>query len=205
MNNIPSKRLIILQTFLIFVLPVALLYFKIVPSSLRILLLLIDSLIIYGIIRHENWTHEDMGLEHHNFKQALPAYAFFTFLGVIFLFIIEHNVNLPDIDTRAFYIKTFAFFIPISFFQEFAFRSFLVPRLKEIFSNDYTVIIVNALLFTLIHVIYPNIGIGLPIAFVSGIFFTWLYIKYPNLLLVSLSHIVLNLTAVLLGFFYIAK
>lgn len=202
--NKPSKGLIIAQILLIFVLPVALLYFDVISYYWRILLLMLNSLVIYGIIRHENWTYEDMGLHHHNIKQAIPFYAFFTVLGVIALFIIDHKINMPDVDTKIFFIKTFAFFIPISFFQEFAFRAFLIPKLKEIFTSDYFVILSNAVLFTLIHIIYPNIGIGLPIAFVSGIFFAWLYIKYPNLLLVSASHMILNLTAVLLGFFHIS-
>ncbi len=203
--NKPSKGIIIAQIFLIFILPVALLYFKILSYDWRMVLLLIDSLVIYGIIRHENWTYEDLGLHHHNIKKALPFYAFFTVLGLIALFVIDHRVNMPDVETRIFFIKTFAFFIPISFFQEFAFRAFLIPRLREISKNNYIIIFSNAVLFTLIHIIYPYLGISLPIAFVSGIFFAWLYVKYPNLLLISISHMILNVTALLLGFFYIAN
>ncbi|MFZ2072706.1 MAG: type II CAAX endopeptidase family protein [Minisyncoccia bacterium] len=202
--HLPSKRLIITQIFIIFVLPVVVLYFNILSSDWRIVLLAVSSLFIYGIIRHEHWTHEDMGIRHDNLTKAFLFYLFFTVLGIGFLFLLDHKINMPDIDTKIFFIKTFVFFLPISFFQEFAFRSFLIPRLKQIFTSSYVVVLVNALLFTLIHVIYPNLGIGLPIAFVSGIFFAWLYLKYPNLLLVSWSHAALNLTAVILGFFHIS-
>jgi membrane protease YdiL (CAAX protease family) len=201
--NLPSKRLILTQIFLIFVLPVFLIYFNILAVSWRVALLAVCALIIYGIILRENWTYEDMGLHHHNFKEALPFYASFILFGVLILFFINHKISPPDIESRMFFIKTFAFFIPISFFQEFAFRAFLVPRLKAIYQNNLFVIFVNAILFTLIHIIYPNWGVGLPLAFFSGIFFAWLYIKYPNLVLVSLTHIILNITAVLLGFFVI--
>jgi membrane protease YdiL (CAAX protease family) len=144
-----------------------------------------------------------MGLHIHNYKKAIPFYAAFTFIGVLILFFISYKVGLKDIDTKIFFIKTFAFFIPISIFQEFAFRSFLIPRLKIIYKNELFIIFFNAILFTLIHIIYPNWGVGLPLAFFSGIFFAWLYIKYPNLILVSIAHAVLNITAVLLGFFVI--
>jgi membrane protease YdiL (CAAX protease family) len=204
MYNKPSKRLILVQIFLIFVLPVAVLYFKILPADWRVILLAISALFIYGIIRHEHWTHEDMGIRHDNFKKALPFYFFFTVLSIGALFLLDHKVNMPDINTKIFFIKTFIFFLPISFFQEFIFRSFLMPRLKEIFRSNFTVIFLNAVLFALMHIIYPNLGIGLPLAFVSGIFFAWLYLKYPNLLLISLSHAILNATAVLLGFFHIS-
>jgi membrane protease YdiL (CAAX protease family) len=197
----PSKRLMQAQIFVIFVLPVILLYFKIVPVEWRMILLAFSSIFIYGIIRHEKWTHQDMGIHHDNFKKALPFYLFFTIVGVAFLFLIDHQVNMPDIDSRMFFLKTWLFFIPISFFQEFAFRSFLMPRLKKIYNNNLLIIIINSILFCIIHVIYPNLGIGLPLTFVSGIFFAWLYFKYPNLVLVSMAHSVLNLVAVLLGFF----
>ncbi len=202
--HIPSKRLIIAQVLLIFVLPIALLYSKIVSYDWRFFLLCLSALFIYGIIRRENWSYEEMGIRHDNIKKSLPYYVFFTVLGIAVLFLINHKVNLPDIDTRMFFIKTFTLFLPISFFQEFAFRSFLIPRLKKIFADNYLVILVNAFLFTLIHIIYPNLGINLPITFSAGIFFAWLYIKYPNLLLISLTHAAINITAVLLGFFYIS-
>ena len=203
--NTPSRRLMLTQILVIFVLPVFLLYFNIVPTSWRIILLAISSLFIYGIIRHEKWTHEEMGVRHDNFKKAIPFYLLFTVLSLGALFIISQKVSMPmNVFTKIFYWKTFIFFLPSSFFQEFAFRSFLMPRLKRIFSNNFTIILVNAVLFTWMHVIYSSWGLLMPILFVSGIFFAWLYLKYPNLILVSISHALLNVTAVLLGFFVIS-
>jgi membrane protease YdiL (CAAX protease family) len=204
MINVPSKRLILTQIFIIFVLPVFLLYFKIVPVGWRMVFLAICSLIIYGIIRREEWSFEEMGIRQDNFKKALPFYLAFVVVGALTLFFVDSKVHIPDIDTPSHIIKTWIFFVPVSFFQEFAFRSFLIPRLKKLYSKNYIIIFFNAILFTLIHIIFPNLGIGLPIAFVSGIFFAWLYIKYPNLVLISLVHSVLNIIAVLLGFFVVS-
>lgn len=206
MTNIPSKRLIIAQIVLIFILPVFLLYFKIVPEVWRLLFLSLGSLAIYGIIRHETWTHEEMGLRYDNIRRALPYYLGFTILAIVALYILDERVdpvNLSDKVSQAYLFRTLILFLPISFFQEFAFRSFLIPRLKLIFSHNLTIILVNTLLFTIIHVIYPSLIIGLPLAFVGGVFFTWLYLKYPNLILISLAHAATNLVAILLGFFTI--
>jgi membrane protease YdiL (CAAX protease family) len=205
MDNIPSKKIIWAQIFLIFVLPVLLLYFKIVPTNWRMILLALSSLFIYGVVRHEHWTYRDMGVRHDNFKKALPFYLLFTFLGLVALFLIYYKVSMPrEIYNELFYMRTFVFFLPSSFFQEFAFRSFLMPRLKIIFNNNYYVIFVDAILFTLMHIIYFSLGIVLPLVFVAGVFLSWLYSKYPNLVLISLAHSALNLTAVLLGFFVIS-
>jgi len=201
----PSRRLKIVQIFIIFVLPVLLLYFNIIPVSWRMIMLAISALFIYGIIRKEEWSYEQMGLRHDNFKKAIPFYLVFTIIGVGVLFLLDQKIHMPDIDTRSFLLRTWIFFIPVSVFQEFAFRSFLIPRLKELYHNNFVIVLINASLFTLIHIIFPNLGIGLPLAFVSGTFFAWLYIKYPNLVLISLAHSVLNVTAVLLGFFAIVK
>ena len=204
MNNIPSKRLIMTQIFVIFILPVLLIYFKILPANWRMVLLAISSLFIYGIIRHEKWAYEDMGVRHDNFKKALPFYIIFTIVGLMAIFIIYHKANLPkEIYSNMFYIKTFIFFLPSSFFQEFAFRSFLIPRLKLLFNNEFIVVFINAILFAFMHIIYLGLGIVMPLVFIAGIFFAWLYIKYPNLILVSLAHSALNVTTVLLGFFVI--
>ena len=146
-----------------------------------------------------------MGIRHDNFKKASPFYLSFLVVGVIALFFIDHQLNMPNVETRNYIIRTWIFFIPVSFFQEFAFRSFLIPMLRKLYNKNYLIILINAVLFTLLHVIFPNLGIGLPIAFVSGVFFAWLYIKYPNLVLISLTHSVLNIIAVLLGFFAIVK
>ena len=201
----PSKRLMLTQIFVIFVLPVFLLYFHIISTNYRIVFLAISALFIYGIIRHEKWTHEEMWIRHDNFKKAIPFYLLFTVLSLGTLFIISRNVNMPmNVFTKMFYFKTFLFFLPSSFFQEFAFRSFLMPRLKHIFSSNFTIIFVNAILFTLMHIIYSSWGLLMPILFVSGIFFAWLYLKYPNLILISIAHSFLNVTAVLLGFFVIS-
>ena len=201
MTKIPPRKIIIAQIFLIFVLPVLLLYFKVLPTSWRIILLALNALFLYGIITREHWTQAEMGIHLHNVKKSLPFYLFFTVLGVVALLLIDHKMNLPDLDTRSLIVRTWIFFVPISFFQEFAFRAFLIPRLKEVYKNIYIIILINATLFTLMHIIYPNLGIGLPIAFVSGVFFAWLYLKHPNLLLITISHSILNIFAVLLGFF----
>ncbi len=200
MTNKPSRRLMLVQIFVIFILPVLLLYFNIVPTSWRMVLLAISALSIYGIIHHEHWSHEEMGIRHDNFKKAWPYYFFFTVLGFTALLFLEHKFKIPNVDTELFFIKTFIFFLPVSFFQEFAFRSFLMPRLQSIFKSNFTIILINALLFTLIHIIYPSLGVILPLVFVSGILFAWLYLKFPNLILVSVAHAILNVTAILLGF-----
>jgi len=204
MQKIPSKKIIWAQIFLIFILPVFLVYFRILPSSWRMVCLAVSALVIYGIIRHEHWSYEEMGIRHDNFRAALPLYLIFTLVGLIAIFLIYFKVPMArEVYTNLFYLRTFVLFLPSSFVQEFAFRSFLIPRLKLLFKSDWIVIFVNAILFMLMHIIYFSWGIVLPAVFIMGVLLSWLYMKYPNLIIISLAHGVLNLTSVLLGFFVI--
>lgn len=93
------------------------------------------------------------------------------------------------------------FFIPISIAQEFLYRSFLMRELSSLHLSFFSVILVNTFLFTFLHVIYGSLSFVLPMTFVAGIGFAWMFKKYPNFYLISLSHALLNFTAVLYTFF----
>lgn len=198
-----SKEIATAEVVFFFVVPIVLLYFRIIPVAGRIPVLLIFSVLIYGVIRKEGWSERDLGLSGKTFKKGLPVYILatvFALIGVVVLSNIFGFVPLAHIWTKAHFLFLF---LVVSFFQEFAFRGFLLPVLARIFPDSFTVILVNALLFAFMHAIYPFPLIGLPFAFVGGIFFATLYHKYPNLLLVSLCHSVLNFVAVWHGFFVI--
>ena len=199
--NSHSRSIVLTQIFLIFILPILLLYFNIAGSGWRLFFLCVSSLLIYGIVKYENWDHFKLGLRHDNFKKAIPVYSVFTILAVGFIFWLDSQFMIGSPSSGPVILQKLLFFLPISFMQEFAFRAFLIPRLQILFKDAFTIVFVNTLLFTFIHIIYPGLGIVLPLTFLGGIFFAILYLKYPNLLLIGLSHSAINIVAVLLGFF----
>ena len=141
-----------------------------------------------------------------DFIKDITPYAIFTIVGVGLLFFVSYII--PSFDNRPYYkwwedMRFLALFIPISVLQEIIFRGILMKFLRHAFSSPMFIIILNASLFSLIHVIYDNSIFILPMTFIGGIGFAWIYYKYPNLILVSISHTVLNFTAMTLGFFVI--
>jgi membrane protease YdiL (CAAX protease family) len=113
---------------------------------------------------------------------------------------------VPAIEAREHYrwwenARFLALFIPISVLQEIIFRGILMHMLKRAFQSIPFIIILNASLFALIHIIYLNTSIIMPLTFIGGLGFAWMYHKYPNLIMISISHTVLNFTAMILGFF----
>lgn len=74
---------------------------------------------------------------------------------------------------------------------------------RRVFSSPVFIILLNASLFSLMHIIYLNSYFVRPVTFIAGIGFAWIYYKYENLILISASHTVLNFVGMILGFFVI--
>lgn len=197
-----DKELVLYQIFFIFILPIALLVFGIVPIEWRMLVLCISMLFMYGVIRKEKITDETMGLSKRTFKKSLIPYLVFTLVGaVIFVKLSEVLAISPGIIWWQ-NIHFIFLFLPVSLLQEIAYRGFLFPKLQELSHKWWVVIGANTVLFTFLHVIYPIPSIMLPIAFFSGLGLAIMYRYFPNLILISFAHAVLNFIAVLHGFFF---
>ncbi len=197
------RELAIARVMLFFVLPIVLLYFGIVPIEGRMLMLLVFSVLIYGSIKNDGWVASDLGLTRKTIKSMWKPYTVATLIALVLVVVFAESLGMSG--TERWWVNPhFLFlFLFVSVFQEFAFRGFLMPILSQIFPDGLTIVIINSLLFAGMHAIYPFPHIGLPFSFVAGIFFASLYRRYPNLILVSLSHAVLNFAVVWYGFFNI--
>ncbi len=201
--NLKEKRIILLQIVSIFVVPILLLYYNILSRGWRVSILILLCMFIAFIIHKEHWTLPSLGLSTHTFKKYLIPYLVFMVVGVTAIIFFADNFEMTP--QSAWWTKPhFLFlFLIVSFLQEFAYRGFLIPKLKRVFSDRLGVVLINALIFTLLHIIYPIPQIMLPLAFAGGLALATIYMKYPNLLLISIAHSVLNFVAVLYGFFVI--
>jgi membrane protease YdiL (CAAX protease family) len=198
-----DKELVLYQIFFIFILPIALLVFGIVPMAWRMVVLCVAMLFMYGVIQKEQISDEVMGLKNKTFRKALIPYLLFTFVGV-FVFVRLSGVLAINPNIVWWQSMHFLFlFLPVSLLQEIAYRGFLFPKLQELSQKWWVIIGMNTILFTFLHVIYPMPNIMLPVAFFSGLALAVMYRYYPNLLLISFSHAILNFIAVLHGFFFL--
>jgi len=203
MENLKTEREIIwVQILYLYLIPILLLYFKVIPTDFRILMLLVVTFVIYGIARFEKWNSEDFGIQK-DWRKYFWPYFIFTALGVVILFAIEElEIGTPFLNWWK-NAKFLLLFIPISFIQELIFRGVLMNMLRRVFSNMWFIIILNSAVFALMHIIYLKAYFTLPFTFIAGIGFAWMYYKYKNLLLISISHAVLNFVAMIFGFFII--
>jgi membrane protease YdiL (CAAX protease family) len=202
---ITSKKELFIQILFVFFVPIFLLQTGVIRAENRIWILILVVTILTMILVYEKWDSKMLGLSKQNFKKFLPQYFVFTAIGVLFIIYLSEGIlNKEEIKNWWNYSHFLYMFFIVSFFQEIAYRGYLIPALGKLTNkNTSTIIFVNALLFTYLHIIFGNLGISLPLAFLAGISFSSMYIKYPNLILIIISHSILNFFAVLYGFFII--
>lgn len=200
LKNLPFE---LYQVFMIFVVPVALLYFGVIPMQWRFFVLAFCALMIYGIIRKEKWSMEMLGIKEFHTEKELTPYIVFALIGIFFIIGTAYLFNMhPKISTDNA-LHLFLLFIPVSAFQQFAYQGFLMPILHRVYRSKVRIVFVSALLFTFLHIIYPDADVNLPLAFIGGIGFSMMYMRYQNLILISIVHALFNFTAILYGFFVI--
>jgi membrane protease YdiL (CAAX protease family) len=200
--NREKKFIVFGQILLIYIIPVLLLYFNIFSKSSRVLVLFVVSLIIYGILKHEKISLNEIGYIK-SFKSYFKEYLVGTLIALSFLILYAYFFNYSPVLNWWKNPHFWLLFVFVSFAQEFLYRGFLPLLLKKISNNFYFLFFINTILFTLLHVIFPNKAVALPLAFLAGVFFNLMYYRFPNLLLISISHSILNFFAVFLGFFLI--
>jgi membrane protease YdiL (CAAX protease family) len=89
----------------------------------------------------------------------------------------------------------------ISFFQEFLWRAFLIEKLKKIVSKKIIIILTSSVIFSFLHILFTPILIVLPITFIGGIIWSFLYLNYKNILLLTISHMIINFFVIYSCFF----
>ncbi|MCG1036209.1 CPBP family intramembrane glutamic endopeptidase [Polaribacter sargassicola] len=71
--------------------------------------------------------------------------------------------------------------------QELIYRTFFFKRYKMLFSNEKMLILMNAILFSMAHLLFKK-ALVLLLTFIGGILFTFTYKKTNSTLLVSIEH-----------------
>lgn len=200
LKNLPFE---LYQVFMIFVVPVALLYFGVIPIEWRFFVLAFCALMIYGIVRKEKWSMEMLGIKDFHTEKELYPYVFLAVTGILFIIGLAKILGMPPTISTDNSLHLFLLFIPVSAFQQFAYQGFLMPILNRVYKSKVRIVFVSALLFTFLHIIYPDAFVNLPLAFIGGIGFSMMYMRYPNLILISIVHAIFNFTAILYGFFIV--
>lgn len=126
-------RSAIAEILLVFIVPILLLYLGIIPIRYRFLVLTTFSLVVAFLALVEQRTLAGLGIRKDNLKESLAPYAIFTFVAAMGIIFIAYLTGKSILAHWWVYPHFLFLFIPISFFQEFAYRAFLFPKLITLF------------------------------------------------------------------------
>lgn len=200
-----------LEIFVILGIPVVLMGSSSAALAGRQLITVVGGLYCYLILRHYKAKLADIGLTLRNFRQSF-MYLITPSLGIIALALtlivfIPDNYRLwligsdplrysPMWSRLAIYIFTSA---PL---QEFIFRGYFTYRLERIVKNDYWLLTLSILVFTIAHIPFRS-PMMIVVSLFMGITYIFNYQKYRNLYTIMISHAVVGSILMLVRNFYL--
>lgn len=184
-----------LETFILIILPLILLYFR--PEFIRWRLLVIGSGLLYVFLIGQvvHWTPRTLGLTRSNLALSIKSVLLPSLLlSGILLAISRLKPELIFIDQVANEAKNFPDILVLLFYsgisvplQELIFRGFYINRLSLVSSNPIFPIFYSSLIFGLIHFPFINTGIALG-AFALSLWWSKLFLTHRNLFGPIISH-----------------
>ncbi len=190
-----------IEIIFLFIVPVALIYWGIIPRGSFVPVLAIYTSFVILLVLHEHWSLKTLDIRFDNIRKTAIPYLIFTAAGVAAIIVLASLLEKEILMPGNLYVLFFLWSLPIGFVQEFLYRGFLMHELHRVYTSVGTVIFVNAVLFAFLHILYTPAAVIVPITFVGGLAFAYMYHKYPNLLLISISHGILNFVAIVYSFF----
>lgn len=192
---------VIIQIFFLFILPTILIRYYPLSHKCRFALFLTIPLFLAGVVLWEQWSLADIGFRNDTFFSAIVSYGIFTIIGILGVMVYARSLKRLPLRQWWKYWHFQIGFLALAFLQQFTFQGFLVHQLQSLDLSPILIVIIVASLYTFIHSIYSDFVAGLPLLIVAGTMFTWLYLISPNLLIATISHAILNFTAVRYRFF----
>lgn len=193
-----EQQKVILIVSLAYILPVLVVYLGLVPFSWRFYILILAAIAILAIAQLYRFSALELGFTQQNLRSSLKAIALPTLASAL-LMCSYYIMQGSRLDNSAYTWTFYLFFVGVSSpLQEFLYRGFLFGIFSRAKLNNRAQIILSALLYSLVHLIYRDVPTLLS-TFIVGMFWGCYYAKYRNLYSIIVSHSVLGAIAILVG------
>lgn len=193
-----ERQKVLLIIIFAYILPVLLVYLRLVPFTWRFYLLIFAAVAILSINLLYRFSAVELGFTKKHLTCSLKAIALPT-LGCALLMLVYYFLQGSRIDNSAYSWTFYLFFVAVSSpLQEFLYRGFLFNLFKITKMRKWLQIILSAFLYSFVHLIYRDLPTLLS-TFAIGIFWGYHYAKYRNLHSIIISHSLLGAIAILVG------
>lgn len=118
-------------------------------------------------------------------------YIFLTTVIIMFLSVLlfdrENLLNLPLANPKLFLVFSITYPLFSAFGQEIIYRLFLFERYKEVFVKEYVLVLLSALVFSFVHIVYLSY-LSLILTFIFGLYAALVYKSSRSVFLTSILH-----------------
>ena len=191
------KTFVYLEIIIVFCLPVIFIYSGLLDFRDRFFMAVCIFLYVISIVLLEKWSFKDCGFPW--FKKIFnwwKQYLSFTIILFIIAYIFWKNIwNIVDFSTISYNYFNPLYLFMLCFTQEFVYRVFLIYKLESLTKNRHIIVIVSSLVFALLHIMFVPLYFVLWITFIAWMLWWYLYLARRNIILLTLSHMLLNWVA----------
>lgn len=190
------KILLLIGVFYIFM-PAAIVL-RLIPFELRFVFLTAVTPILFFLRPSKETRNADLGLTRQDIIKSVIQLIPVTVMLAIPIMVISALIE-PRYDNSELTIFFYIFYVMVSCpFQEFVYRGYLFHALDVLQVRKWARIIVAAVLYSFVHIIYADPYILL-FTFIAGVFWNIHYDKLRNLSGVTVSHAILGTLTIVLG------
>ena len=180
-------------------LPVILLWTGIIPFAYRFAVLLCAVVVMASYVMLRRFRLSDLGFRRDTLKPSLMWNLGISVLFILLLVLLSCTGLVGRSPLHFWPVFFVAYALILSPLQEFFFRSILFAEMRSMRCNCHgSVIVLSALSFCFLHVIYPS-PMMMAVALFMGVVWGLIYYRYPNFWGVALSHALLGVTAFSVG------
>jgi membrane protease YdiL (CAAX protease family) len=197
-RNIRSPRLSLALFLTPYIIPVLLLFFKVLPYDSRYIMLVILTAIMLVYCFFKKIRLKELGFGTTYLKGSLIWNGCCSAIAIIGM-VVFYKLNLIRKPEAPDYNWFFIYYIFVSCpCQEFLYRSLIYAELTRRGLSDKYFIVISSLSYAFLHVFYHD-WITVVVTLISGIVWGYIYKKYPCFWGVALSHAVSGVLSMLVG------
>ena len=146
-----SKKELSLQILLVFILPIIFFQTGIISVKYRIFVLVLIVTTLLIILFFEKWTPRMLGLTSLNLKKFVVPYGIFTLIGTLSIIRFGEIIGNQEITNWWTHSHFLYLFFVVSFFQEIAYRGYLIPALGKLTNVPIFIIFANIVFYKMVN------------------------------------------------------
>jgi len=199
-----KKQTLWIELLTIYIFTPLLFVLGLIPSTVLMPVLWLFTFYAFLHLRHTKIKLFAFNFKKKDLFYILKRFVLIATLMILFVVLYHPDIFLILLKTKPLFWLGIMFFYPVlsAYLQEILFRAFFFKRYQKLFNdNPLNLILLNALIFSYIHIVFLN-WIAVILTFIGGLLFAHTYLRTKSLMLVSIEHALYGNTLYTIGLGY---